>query len=300
MITISNDANLDRDANPDRYDIVVSAVDSGMPIPETATTTVFVTIQDINDKPPKFNMSEATTYISEKTKIGNLVTQIVAHDTDMNAKLRYSLIEPIKALSKAGVQLTPGSHYDYQHLFRINEESGEIYVNGTLDYSQTSIVILTVKVVDDNAELNKEKQFDITEHTIYIKPYADKNPQFTNPGWTTSHPIIYHKIKEEQPIGSTVIVLTAEDPISGHLISNFKVINSETDLLQVDPLSGQVVLTKHLDYEDLTHPNLTLTVKAASNDGSKYSTAKIIIEVMNINDNPPIFEKEVTFKIIFL
>lgn len=299
MITVSHDAILDRDINTDKYEIIVSAVDSGVPIPETATTTVFVTIQDVNDKAPNFNTTESTTYLSEKTNINNLVTKISAIDSDVNAKLKYSLIEPIKAFSKSGVQLKPSTPYDYKTLFKIHKDTGEIFVNGTLDYSQASIVILTIKVIDENAELNKENQFDVTEHTIYIQPYANKNPQFTNPGWTSSNPVIYHKIKEEQPIGSTVLVLTAEDPISGHVISNFKVINSETGLLQVDPLSGQVVLTNHLDYEDLASPNLTLTVKATSNDGSKHSMAKIIIEVTNINDNPPTFEKEVrAFKIV--
>ncbi|KAL0840760.1 hypothetical protein ABMA28_015943 [Loxostege sticticalis] len=292
LITVSSDANLDRDVNADKYEIIVSAVDSGMPIPETATTTVFVTIQDVNDKPPKFNMTDATTYISEKAKVGHLVTRMVAYDTDVNAKLKFSLIDPLKAFSKAGVQLKPNSPYDYKRVFKIDEDSGEILVNGTLDYSQASIVILTIKVVDINAELNKDKQFAIVEHTIYIQPYADKNPQFTNAGWTSSSPIIYHKIKEEQPIGSTVLVLMAEDPISGHLVSSFKVINAETGLLQVDPSSGQVVLTNNLDYERLTSPNLTLTVKATSNDGSKHSEAKIIIEVINLNDNAPVFEKE--------
>ncbi|XP_049865838.1 cadherin-23 [Pectinophora gossypiella] len=292
VITVSNDANLDRDVNTDKYEIIVSAVDSGIPIPETATTTVFVTILDVNDKPPKFNTSETTTYISERTKEGDVVTKMIAYDTDVNSKLKYSLIEPTNAFSKAGVQLKANSPYDYKTLFRIDEDTGEIFVNGSLDYSQASIVILTINVVDVNAEINQENQFAVTEHTIYIQPYADKNPQFTNPGWTSSNPIIYHKIKEEQPIGSTVLVLMAEDPISGHLVSSFKVINSETGLLQVDPFSGQVVLTNHLDYEDLRNPNLTLTVKATSNDGSKHSIAKIIIEIININDNPPIFEKE--------
>ncbi|CAH2991920.1 unnamed protein product [Chilo suppressalis] len=299
LITVSNDANLDRDVNADKYEIIVSAVDSGMPIPETATTTVFVTIQDVNDKPPKFNMTETTTYISEKTKTGHLVTKIVAHDTDANSKLVFNLIDPIKAFSKAGVQLKSNSAYDYKHIFRIDENTGEIFVNGTLDYSQASIIILTIKVVDVNAELNKEKQFAMTEHTIYVQPYADKNPQFINMGWSSSNPIIHHKVKEEQPIGSTVLVLMAEDPMSGHVVSNFKVINSETDLLQVDPSSGQVLLTNHLDYERLTGPNLTLTVKATSNDGTKHSEAKIIIEVLNLNDNEPTFDKE-TYKVSVL
>ncbi|XP_041976287.1 cadherin-23 [Aricia agestis] len=298
-ITVSNDAHLDRDNNPDRYEITVSAVDSGTPIPETATTTVFVNVLDVNDKPPKFNITDTTTYISEKTKIDSVVTKMTAEDTDLNAQLKFSIIEPIKAFSKAGVLLKPSSPFDYRNMFKINEDSGEIIVNGSLDYSQMSSIILTIKVTDINAETNKEQQFDTKEYTIYIQPYADKNPQFTNPGWTTLHPVIYHQINEEQPIGSTVLVLMAEDPVSGHVVTNFKVINSETGLLQVDPLSGQVVLTKHLDYEELTSPNLTMTVHATSNDGTKHSTAKVVIEVLNINDHAPIFENEL-FKVSVL
>ncbi|XP_045493126.1 cadherin-23 [Colias croceus] len=291
LITVSSDANLDRDLNTDRYEIIVSAVDSGRPAPETATTTVFVHISDVNNKPPVFNITQATTYISERTPINETVTKIIAHDTDLTAKLKYSIIDPIKAFSKAGVQLKPNANYDYKNIFRIDEDTGDIFVNGTLDYSQVSIVILTIKVVDVNAELNKE-QFATTEHTIYIQPYADDNPRFMNPGWTNSNPLIYHKIKEEQPIGSTVLVLMAEDPISNSKVTNFKVVDSETGLLQVDPFSGQVVLTRHLDYEELKSPNLTLTVQAIGSDESKHSTAKVVIEVMNINDNAPVFEKE--------
>lgn len=249
----------------------------------------------MNDKPPMFNVTESTTYISERAHVNDLVTKLVAHDSDLNAKLKYSIIEPIKAFSKAGVQIKSNSAYDYKNLFKINEDTGEIFVNGTLDYSQTSIVILTIKVTDVNAEINEDKQFALLEHTIYIQPFADKNPQFTNAGWTNSNPTIHHKIKEEQPIGSTVLVLMAEDPTSGHIVSNFKVINSQTSLLQVNPLSGQVVLTNHLDYEKLSNPNLTLTVQATSTDGSKHSIANVIVEVVNVNDNEPVFEKEVIF-----
>ncbi|CAH2074945.1 unnamed protein product, partial [Iphiclides podalirius] len=292
VITVSSDANLDRDSNPERYEIVVSAVDSGQPVPETATTTVFVTVRDVNDKPPSFTAAPSATYISERAKVGDLVTTLGANDTDSTAKLKYSIVEPIKALSKAGIQLKPNGPYDYRHLFRIEEDSGEVFVNATLDYSQASIVILTVRVSDVNAETNKDSQFDETEHTVYVQPYNDQNPQFTNPGWTSTNPVIHHKVREEQPIGSTVLVLMAEDPVSGHLISNFQVLDSQTGLLQVDPQSGQVVLTNHLDYEELTTPNLTMTVQAISNDGNRRSDAKVIIEVVNINDNPPIFEKE--------
>ena len=53
LITVARDARLDRDTNPESYAVVVNAIDAGFPIPETATTTVYVKIKDVNDKPPK-------------------------------------------------------------------------------------------------------------------------------------------------------------------------------------------------------------------------------------------------------
>lgn len=46
-------ARLDRDHNPSHYAVVINAVDAGFPIPETATTTLNINVQDVNDKPPK-------------------------------------------------------------------------------------------------------------------------------------------------------------------------------------------------------------------------------------------------------
>lgn len=56
--------------------------------------------------------------------------------------------------------------------------------------------------------------------------------------------------------------------------------------------NGEVILTKRLDYENLNEKQLSLTVEASTIDNRK-SSAKIIIEVVNLNDNAPKFEKEV-------
>lgn len=53
VVTVSDVARLDRDTNPHQYAVVINAVDAGFPIPETATTTLYVNIEDVNDKPPK-------------------------------------------------------------------------------------------------------------------------------------------------------------------------------------------------------------------------------------------------------
>lgn len=52
-ITVSPDANLERDNRDDSYTIVVNAIDGGLPFSETATATVQVKILDVNNKPPK-------------------------------------------------------------------------------------------------------------------------------------------------------------------------------------------------------------------------------------------------------
>lgn len=51
------------------------AVDSGVPVRETATATAVINIIDVNNKPPKFPNNSASAYvqyISERTPVGEL------------------------------------------------------------------------------------------------------------------------------------------------------------------------------------------------------------------------------------
>lgn len=76
-----------------------------------------------------------------------------------------------------------------------------------------------------------------------------------------------------------------------YIAGQFKVIHSDTDVLTVVP-NGEVILTKRLDYENLDNKQLSLTVEAKTVDNRR-STAKITVQVENLNDNAPIFEKNV-------
>lgn len=53
LVQVSSVARLDRDTNPDHYAVIINAVDAGIPIPETATATLYVNIKDVNDKAPR-------------------------------------------------------------------------------------------------------------------------------------------------------------------------------------------------------------------------------------------------------
>lgn len=184
--------------------------------------------------------------------------KVSATDPDSDSKIEYSLIEPIKAVDKTGVALKSTTPYDYKTAFRINSTTGAITVNRVLDYQVAAVVILTVRASDLNAFVEKDKQFADVEVTIYIQAYSDDNPSFTNPGWSPNNPIIRVIVPEEQPLGTTLIMLAAREPITGWPVQRFELVRSIEDdgdedesYVNVGVQSGNVVLSKRLDYETL-------------------------------------------------
>ena len=143
--------------------------------------------------------------------------------------------------------------YDYKTAFRINSSSGLITVNRVLDYQVAAVVILTVQVQDLNAITDKEKQITKVEVTIYIQAYSDDNPTFTNPGWSPNNPTIRISVPEEQPLGTTLLMLSAKEPTTGYAVQRFELVREDDDegYVNVGVQSGNVVLSKRLDYEAL-------------------------------------------------
>ena len=156
-------------------------------------------------------------------------------------------------MDKTGVALKSTAPYDYKTAFRINSTTGMITVNRPLDYQVAAVVILTVQAKDLNAMQNKDKQVAQVEVTIYIQAYSDDNPTFTNPGWSPNNPMIRITIPEEQPLGTTLLMLSAKEPMTGYPVQRFELIREEDDerFVNVGVQSGNVVLSKRLDYESL-------------------------------------------------
>lgn len=216
-----------------------------------------------------------------------------ATDTDLDAKLVYSIVEPIRAASKTGIQLTSTVPYDYRTAFRINNETGELSVNSTLNHDQAAVIILTVKAVDVNAAFNKDTQFATADVSIYVQSFVDTNPVFKNEGWTSLRPVVNVRVKEELPIDSVLFTLKAFDPVLKETINKFEIVQPDTfGLFQLKGDSGDVVLIKRLDYEALNDTHIEFSVKATSNDGNRESTTAVRVTVENVNDNSPEFEQK--------
>ncbi|XP_004530778.1 cadherin-23 [Ceratitis capitata] len=294
LITVSTHAHIDRDANMDSFEITVNAVDAGTPIPETATTTVYVNVKDINDEKPKFEHASYAGYVSERTEQGESVLKVRAIDKDLSSKLEYSITGVVKATTKSGVSITNRSSYKPEEAFRIDSTTGEIFVNSALRHDVAAVITFTVDVRDLNAEVDPEGQIDTTEITIYVQSFKDTNPVFKNKGWTSSKPVIHIVLKEEMPIDSALFILQAEDPVTQTSITNFQLIEpEELEYFQINERTGEIILRKRLDYEALEtgKTEFDFQVKATSADGQRSTITKVNITVENVNDNSPIFEE---------
>lgn len=203
--------------------------------------------------------------------VGESVLKVVATDPDKDANLEYSLVEPIRAVDKTGVALKSTTSYDYKTVFRVNSTTGLITVNQVLDYQVAAVVMLTVQAQDLNAVVDKDKQIAKVEVTIYIQAYSDDNPTFTNPGWSANNPTIKVTVPEEQPLGTTLLTLSAkeritkqtakepivknptEESIMERPVQRFELVREDDDegYVNVGVQSGNVVLNKRLDYETL-------------------------------------------------
>ncbi|XP_050337354.1 cadherin-23 [Bactrocera neohumeralis] len=294
LITVSPHAHIDRDANMDSFEITVNAVDAGTPIPETATTTVYVNVKDINDEKPKFEHASYAGYVSERTEVGESVLKVRAIDKDLFSKLEYSISGTVKATTKAGVSIANRSSYKPEEAFRIDSGTGEIFVNSMLRHDVAAVITFTVQVRDLNAEVDPEGQIDTTEVTFYVQSFKDTNPVFKNKGWTSSKPVIQIVLKEEMPIDSALFILQAEDPVTQTAITSFQLVEpDELEYFQINERTGEIILKKRLDYEALEtgKTEFDFQIKATSADGQRSTITRVNITVENVNDNSPIFEE---------
>ncbi|KDR10809.1 Cadherin-23 [Zootermopsis nevadensis] len=295
QIRVSPDARLDLETGGSHYDIIVHAVDSGTPIRETATATVAVEITDVNNKPPVFQANDASAfvrYVSERVPVGEHVLTVKAVDPDSDAKVVYSIVEPIKAADRTGVALKSIVPYNYKAAFKINSTTGEVFVAKSLDHQAAAVIIITIQANDVNAVEHVQDQFAKAEVTIYIQAYNNSNPVFTISTWTPTNPVIKVAVREEQRLGATLMTLSAKDPLDGRIISKFEEVKGAQDFVSVDPHSGDIILNKRLDYESLQQKSFSLQVHAISDDDKRTSEATVIIEVQDINDNSPQFSQE--------
>uniref|UniRef100_A0A3B4EPX1 Cadherin 20 n=1 Tax=Pundamilia nyererei TaxID=303518 RepID=A0A3B4EPX1_9CICH len=185
-------ADMDRETR-ENYTVVIQAKDMGGQLGGLAgTTTVNITLSDINDNPPMFDQSN----IPESAPVGSVVGRIWAKDRDIgvNAEMKYSIID-------GDGRDTFDISTDPTNLF------GIITVKKPLNFEIKPSYTLKVEGANthlDPAFRHRGPFKDVTIVHVSIED-VDEPPLFDSPAY-------YVELPEDAEIGTMVKTVSARDP----------------------------------------------------------------------------------------
>lgn len=161
--------------------------------------------------------------------------------------------------------------------FMINPKSGIIVTTEKFDYERKQR--FEFDVVANHGEAETHVVVEITDEN-------DNSPQFSHTSYQAS-------LDENSPVGSSVLKVVATDLDKGkNGFVTYAIANSRHLPFTIDPFTGVISTSGHLDYE-LMKRLYHLRVWA-SDSGSPYSLVSectVTITLNNINDNIPLFER---------
>ncbi|XP_061819650.2 cadherin-8 isoform X3 [Nerophis lumbriciformis] len=260
----------------EEYLVVIQAKDMGGHMGGlSGTTTVTVTLTDINDNPPKFSKSVYEFVVSEDVGVGQTGGRVKANDRDVgdNSKSHYKILEG-----------------DDQGVFDIITDDltqeGILRLRKAIDFESRRTYTLKVEAANLHSEPSGGGPYKDTATVKVTVEDADEPPVFARALYTL-------QVHENAPVNTVIGTVSARDPdTSGSQVRYL--IDRHTDLerqFNIDGDDGEITLAKPLDREtDMWH-NITVTATEVRNH-SQVSRAVVAIRVMDVNDNAPEFATE--------
>ncbi|XP_058856955.1 protocadherin-11 X-linked-like isoform X2 [Acipenser ruthenus] len=242
------------------YAIKIVASDSGKP-PLNTSAMVLIKIKDENDNVPTFTQPVIGLSIPENNAPGTQLTKISATDADSgrNAEINYSL------------------GYDAPSVFNLDRRSGILSVVRRLDREKQDKYTFTV-VAKDNGSPSLQSNATVM---VMVQDQNDNSPAFT-------HNEYNFYVPENLPLYGTVGLITVTDVDSGdNAVITLSILNGKDNFI-IDPKTG--VIKPNITFDREQQSSYTFVVKAVdAGRPQRSSLAKVTINVVDINDNRPVF-----------
>ncbi|XP_036060639.1 protocadherin gamma-B6 isoform X9 [Onychomys torridus] len=227
---------------------------------------VVVEIEDINDHAPQFEKKETRLEILESVSVGTRIPLEPATDPDIN-------LNSIK-----DYQLSSNPYFSL--VVRVNPDGGkspELSLEKLLDREEQRSHRLILTALDGG----DPPRSATTQIEISVKDNNDNPPVFSKEEYRLS-------VSENLPPGSSVLQVTATDEDQGinAAISYYfrSTAQSTRHVFALDEKTGVIRNNQPLDFEEVER----YTMEVEAKDGGGLSTqCKIIIEVLDENDNSP-------------
>ncbi|XP_037660335.1 cadherin-23 isoform X2 [Choloepus didactylus] len=244
--------------------------DDRTPSDATVTTTFNILVIDINDNAPEFNSSEYSVAITELAQVGfalPLFIQVVDKDENLGLNSMFEvylvgnnshhfIISPTSIQGKADIRIRVAIPLDYE---TVNRYDFDLFANES---------------VPDHVGYAKVKIALINEN--------DNRPIFSQPLYNIS-------LYENVTVGTSVLTVLATDNDVGTFGEVNYFFSDDPDRFSLDKDMGLIVLIARLDYELIQR--FTLTV-IARDGGGEETTGRVRINVLDVNDNVPTFQKD--------
>ncbi|XP_051530823.1 cadherin-18-like [Myxocyprinus asiaticus] len=264
--------DMDREAR-EHYSVVIQAKDmAGQVGGLSGSTTVNITLTDVNDNPPKFPQKNYQVFVPESAQVGKPVGKIKANDEDIgiNADMKYTILNP----EGAG-------------MFSISTDKdtreGVITLKKPLNYEKKKQYSLHIAA--ENTRLDP--------HFSYLGSFKDDATLRITVGDVDEPPVFsmdYYimEVYENAKIGTEVGVVTARDPDSSNSPVRYFIERKEDKevYFDIESISGVIRTTQRLDREDTPWHNITVMATEEDNP-SLQSHVPVTVQVLDVNDNPP-------------
>ena len=248
------------------YSLTVEVVDAGStPISvQSATAVLLIAVEDINDSPPMFQLSQYQATISESTPVGITLLNVSATDSDQgsNADLAFSL---------AGSSLP----------FAMEPATGAVITTASLDYEEQQQYNLVAIATDGGTPPLSSS----AEVVIRLVNENDERPFFLQPLYQAA-------VSELIAVGNSVLTLTVADPDTPNstLGLSFTILPSNgSSTFIIQQTTGVLVTTASLDREQTLSYTLEVVVADGQPNTNPSGTATVVITIEDANDNAPLF-----------
>ncbi|XP_060044769.1 cadherin EGF LAG seven-pass G-type receptor 1 isoform X2 [Erinaceus europaeus] len=246
-----------------QYVLAVTASDGT----RSHTVQVFVNVTDANTHRPVFQSSHYTVSVSEDRPVGTSIATISASDEDTgeNARITYVLEDPVPQ-------------------FRIDPDTGTVYTVTELDYEDQAAYTLAITAQDNGIP----QKSDTTSLEILILDANDNAPRFLRDLYQGS-------VLEDAPPSTSVLQVSASDRDSGpngRLLYTFQGGDDGDGDFYIEPTSGVIRTQRRLDRENVAVYNLRALAVDRGSPTPLSASVDIQVTVLDINDNPPVFERD--------